>query len=411
MLRDYQEDISKKADKILKEKGYVYLNLQVRVGKTLIALETCRLFGAKKILFITKIKAFNSIQNDHDNFGYEFDLTIINKESIHKIEDNDFDVIICDEAHGLFGTYPKPNKFTKIYKKRFNSIPSILLSGTMCPEGYSQTFHQFWINKFAPFNKHVNFYKWANEYVKVKVKHLGYGTINDYSDADFDKIMSVIKPYIITFTQEQAKFTTSVNETILEVEMKPITYAIIKKLHKDLVVTSSTSGKTILADTSVKLQQKTHQLFSGTIKYEDGTSQVIDDTKALFIADRFKDNKIAILYNFVAELEMLKSVLGDKLTTSLEEFNNSDKWYVGQIVSSREGISLSAADYLVFINLQFSAVSFWQSRDRLSSLGRDNNQVFWIFAKNGIENSIYKTVLDKRDYTLNLFKKDFRIKK
>lgn len=411
MLRDYQEDISKKADKILKEKGYVYLNLQVRVGKTLIALETCRLFGAKKILFITKIKAFSSIQNDHDNFGYEFDLTIINKESIHKIEDNDFDVIICDEAHGLFGTYPKPNKFTKIYKKRFNSIPSILLSGTMCPEGYSQTFHQFWINKFAPFNKHVNFYKWANEYVKVKVKHLGYGTINDYSDADFDKIMSVIKPYIITFTQEQAKFTTSVNETILEVEMKPITYAIIKKLHKDLVVTSSTSGKTILADTSVKLQQKTHQLFSGTIKYEDGTSQVIDDTKALFIADRFKDNKIAILYNFVAELEMLKSVLGDKLTTSLEEFNNSDKWYVGQIVSSREGISLSAADYLVFINLQFSAVSFWQSRDRLSSLGRDNNQVFWIFAKNGIENSIYKTVLDKRDYTLNLFKKDFGIKK
>jgi hypothetical protein len=411
MLRDYQEDISKKADKILKEKGYVYLNLQVRVGKTLIALETCRLFGAKKILFITKIKAFSSIQNDHDNFGYEFDLTIINKESIHKIEDNDFDVIICDEAHGLFGTYPKPNKFTKIYKKRFNSIPSILLSGTMCPEGYSQTFHQFWINKFAPFSKYVNFYKWANEYVKVKVKHLGYGTINDYSDADFDKIMSVIKPYIITFTQEQAKFTTSVNETILEVEMKPITYAIIKKLHKDLVVTSSTSGKTILADTSVKLQQKTHQLFSGTIKYEDGTSQVIDDTKALFIADRFKDNKIAILYNFVAELDMLKSVLGDKLTTSLEEFNNSDKWYVGQIVSSREGISLSAADYLVFINLQFSAVSFWQSRDRLSSLGRDNNQVFWIFAKNGIENSIYKTVLDKRDYTLNLFKKDFGIKK
>ena len=375
------------------------------------ALETCRLFGAKKILFITKIKAFSSIQNDHDNFGYEFDFTIINKESIHKIEDNDFDVIICDEAHGLFGTYPKPNKFTKIYKKRFNSIPSILLSGTMCPEGYSQTFHQFWINKFAPFSKYVNFYKWANEYVKVKVRHLGYGTINDYSDADFDKIMSVINPYIITFTQEQAKFTTSVNETILEVEMKPITYAIIKKLHKDLVVTSSTSGKTILADTSVKLQQKTHQLFSGTIKYEDGTSQVIDDTKALFIADRFKDNKIAILYNFVAELEMLKSVLGDKLTTNLEEFNNSDKWYVGQIVSSREGISLAAADYLVFINLQFSAVSFWQSRDRLSFLGRDNNQVFWIFAKNGIENSIYKTVLDKRDYTLNLFKKDFNIKK
>jgi len=188
---------------------------------------------------------------------------------------------------------------------------------------------------------------------------------------------------------------------------KPITYDIIKKLHKDLVVTSSKTGKQIIADTGVKLQQKTHQLFSGTIKYDDGSIQIIDDTKAQFIKENFKDYKIGIFYNFVAELEMLKSVIGQKLTTDLHEFNNSDKWIALQIVSGREGISLAKADHLVMMNIQFSAVSYWQSRDRLTTMDRKENTIFWIFAKKGIEEKIYKRVLLKKDYTNDLFKRDF----
>jgi superfamily II DNA or RNA helicase len=68
-LRDYQVRIANEANDLLKEKGFVFLNLQVRLGKTLTALETCKLYGAKKILFITKIKAFSSIQGDYDEIG------------------------------------------------------------------------------------------------------------------------------------------------------------------------------------------------------------------------------------------------------------------------------------------------------------------------------------------------------
>jgi len=153
-LRDYQVRIANEANSLLKEKGFVFLNMQVRLGKTLTALETCKLYGAKKVLFITKIKAFSSIQGDYNNFGYNFDLTIINKESIHKVLTNDFDIVVCDESHGLFGTFPKINKFTKIYKKRFHKIPSISLSGTMSPESFSQIFHQFLHNSNI-FYKHL----------------------------------------------------------------------------------------------------------------------------------------------------------------------------------------------------------------------------------------------------------------
>jgi hypothetical protein len=128
------------------------------------------------------------------------------------------------------------------------------------------------------------------------------------------------------------------------------------------------------------------------------------------IRDNFKDVKIGIFYKFKEEYNALKSILGDNLTDNLEEFNTTDKCIALQIVSGREGISLKEAKYLVYYNIDFSSVSYWQSRDRLTEKTRLSNEIFWIFSKGGIEYKIYKTVLQKKDYTLNLFKQDAGIK-
>jgi len=409
-LRDYQIKLSSDAAEILERKKLVCLFMEVRTGKTTTALETCKKVNAKRVLFITKIKAFSSIEYDYWDFGYldKFDLTIINRESLHKIETNDFDVVIIDEVHG-YTSYPKPSKYYKDINSRFGNIPMIFLSGTPTPESYSQYYHLFTLSNHSPFNKYSNFYNWANDYVDIKLKYLGYAQVKDYSNARKNDFWHHIRYYILTFTQEQAGFTTEVKENVLKVKMKPITYAITDKLIKDLVVTSSVSGKQIIADTGVKLQQKVHQLFSGTIKYEDGTTQVIDDTKAQFIKEKFKGKKIAIFYNFVAELQMLSQVFGaENLTSNLDEFNTTDKNIALQIVSGREGISLAKADYLIFLNLQFSAVSYFQAKDRLTTMERKSNDIYWIFAENGIEEKIYKSVMNKKDYTNETFKRDFR---
>jgi hypothetical protein len=408
-LRDYQIKISNEASEILERKKLVALFMEVRCGKTLTALQTCQNVNAKSVLFITKKKAISSIENDYIQFGFTFDLIAINRESLHTITNNDFDVVIIDEVHG-YTSYPKPSKYYKDIKQRFGNIPMIMLSGTPTPESYSQFYHLFTLSNHHPFNDFKNFYKWANEYVNIKQKRLGYATVNDYSDANKKDFWHLCRYYILTYTQVEAGFTSNVNEMILEVEMQPIIYKIIDKLKKDLVVTSSISGKTIVADTAVKLQQKIHQLCSGTIKYEDGTTQIIDNSKALFIQEKFKDNKIAIFYNFVAELEMLKQTFGNKLTTDLDEFNTTDKWIALQIVSGREGISLAKADALVMFNIQFSAVSYFQSKDRLTTKDRIVNNVFWIFSKDGIEQNIYNAVSKKLDYTNSIFKNQYGIK-
>lgn len=378
--------------------------MEVRTGKTLTALNIAKLYEAKNVLFLTKKKAISSIQWDYDNFGFDFDLTIINDESLHLVN-GDFDLIIHDEHH-RFGAFPKPNKVAVLFKKRYSHLPMIFLSGTPTPESHSQWFNQFWVSDYSPFKKYVNFYKWAVDFVDIKQRNIGYAVIKDYSTANETLIKRILQNYIITFTQAQAGFTTSVKEMVLECEMQPITKLIIDRLKKDLVVKNA-EGQIILADTGVKLMQKIHQLSSGTCKFEDGTSKVIDKSKALFILDKFTGVKIAIFYKFKEEWNALLSVFGaENLTNDVDEFDNSDKCIALQIVSGREGISLKNAKYLVYYNIDFSATSYWQSRDRLTTMQRQSNEVFWIFSKGGIENDIYKTVLKKKDYTLKIFREN-----
>jgi N12 class adenine-specific DNA methylase len=181
-LRPYQIKLSTEASQILIRKKLVFLAMQVRTGKSLTALQTCKNVNAKRVLFITKIKAFSSIQNDYDNFGYDFDLTIINRESLHKIESNDFDVVVIDEVHG-YATYPKPSIYQKEIKKRFGNIPMIFLSGTPTPESYSQFYHIFTLSNHGPFREYANFYEWFHSMGCVAVNFdLGYGRVNNYSN-------------------------------------------------------------------------------------------------------------------------------------------------------------------------------------------------------------------------------------
>ena len=402
-LRKYQEEISNKGVDVLKELNILYLAMEVRTGKTLTALSVGEKYGAKNVLFLTKKKAISSIEKDYEDFGFSFKLTVINNESAHKHID-DYDFLISDEHHRN-GAFPKANQMTEFIKSNYSNLPMVFLSGTPHPESYSQIYHQFWCSDSNPF-KEKTFYKWAKIFVDVKDRHLGYAVVKDYSQGKQDLISPITKPYMITLTQSEAGFETKVKENILTVKMLPVTYQLAKNLVRDKFIVAK-DGREIMADTSVKEMQKLHQIYSGTVLFEDGTSRIFDTSKADHIKEYFKGKKIGLFYKFKAEFECLKQVFGDSLTNDLEEFNTSDKNIALQIVSGSEGISLRNADYLVYYNIDFSSKNYWQSRDRMTTMQRKSNNVYWVFAENGIEQKIYKQVLGKKNYTLSVFKKDF----
>lgn len=409
-LRDYQQQNAIECAYILSKLRIVYMRHSVRTGKTATALQTARLNVCKNVLFLTKKKAISSIESDYKEFGFDeyFNLTVTNYEGIHKIEPQDFDLLILDENH-VNSAFPKPSIRTKEIKKRYGHLDMIMLSGTPATESASQWYHQFWMSNYSPFKDFTNFYKWSKMYVNVKQKHLGYGMINDYTEGREDLINTKIQPYLHSFTQEDAGFETKVQENILYCDMLPITKRLCEQLKKDLFI----QGKdyAILADTAVKLQNKLHQMYSGTVKFESGESMTLDHSKALFIQKHFQGKKIAIFYYFKEELQMIKEVFKDTFTTDLEEFNITAKHIALQQYSGSEGINLSKADVLVYLNFGFSGSKFIQSLDRLTTMTRKENNVYFVFGKGGIEQKIYNAVSKKKNYTLNQFRKDYELPK
>ena len=402
--RTYQQRIINQGREVLNKYRFVYLAMEVRTGKTLTALGIAKACAYRNVVFLTKKKAISSIIKDYELLQPNFFIKIINYESMHKLDISRCDFLVLDEAHGL-GAFPKPSKRAKDVRdfiKKYD--PAVcLLSGTPTPESYSQMYHQVYGIPANPFNHFKNFYAFAKDYIKVTRKKINSLYINDYSGG-LPSILRTMQPYTISYTQKQAGFKVETTENILEVEMSKQTSNYIKQLKRNRVIEGT--KEVILGDTPVKLMSKIHQMCSGTVKFESGNSMILDYNKANFIKDHFKGKKIAIFYKFRAEYKALKEVFSGSLTTELEEFNSTDKNIALQIVSGREGISLSNAKCLVYYNIDFSATSYWQSRDRMTTKERLKNNVYWVFAKDGIEKDIYKTVIKKKDYTVNHFKRD-----
>ena len=398
-LRLYQQEAAYSLVAILKHERIAYLRGEVRTGKTFTALETARRLAVRSCLIVTKKKAIASIEADRDALGLDGTVEVTNYEQLPKRIGRHYDLLIVDEAHGI-GAYPKPSKrWYDLQGIHFKYL--LLMSGTPSPESYSQLYHQFALGP-APWSKYRNFYEWAKSgYVNIGTKYVGTGQqVNDYSKADEAKILADIKHLTVTITQQQAGFTTQIEEQIHQVTMKPRTYRLARRIMKHGVI-GRPDCRSVLADTGAKAMSKLRQIYSGTVITEAHGAVIFDRSKAHYIRDTFAGRKLAILYCFNAEGDMLRKVFADTCTDSPETFNaDPSATYIGQVQASREGVNLSTADDLIFIGIDYSALSYLQGRDRASYLGRDRaNRVHFIFAARGIEPKVYAQVRDKQNYT------------
>lgn len=400
--RDYQQRISDKGIEQLYLKGWCYLSMEVRCGKTLTSLMIADKSRCENVLFITKNKAIPSIENDINLINSKYsNFDVINYESIHKVENIDkYDCFILDESHRL-GGFPKPSKTVKQLKGIIRPKDKVIfLSGTPTPESNSQIYNQMNVlGAKSPFKEYKSFYKWAQRWCTITEKYFGHGyPVKDYSKCNFD----VKTLDFLSYSQKQAGFKNEIKEHFITVKMSDLTNKIIKTLKKDKVFIGNNDY--ILADTSVKEMQKIHQLSSGTcILDEKHEAVIIDESKAKYISDNFKGKKIAIFYKFKKELDLIKKFID--VTQSIEEFDNSDKNIALQFVSGREGVKLNKADCIIAFNIDFSATTYFQFRDRMTTIERENSDVYFLCSDCGIERDIYKAVSKKKNYTKQYYER------
>jgi hypothetical protein len=402
-LRDYQQHGAQEAVRILNELGIVYFVWEVRTGKTLTALSAADMYGAKKVLFITKKRAIDSrtILNDYEALAPGFEMQLINKESLHKITDNDFDLVISDEHHATASAYPKANKSAKDLKQRFGRLPMIFLSGTPAIESGSQWYHSFWVSHRSPFNSWKTFYRWAEHFTTPAIKYFGALQVKDYSKAIDAEIAPYIEPYLLKYTQKEAGFTSEISEHVIYYEMPDLLQRLAQRLLSDEVVEGST--ETIIANNAAAMMMKIHQIENGTVIFESGNYKILSTHKAEIIKEYFKGRKVAIFYYFKNELELLLSVFGESITTDINEFKSTDKHFCIQQISGSEAISLKEADVLVYYNFGYSGKNYTQGRDRLTTKDRAENNVYFFLGKDSLNERIYKAIKAKKKYNEKLF--------
>ncbi len=95
-FRDYQRTIISQGVGVLKAKRFLYLAMEVRTGKTLTSLGIADEIGAGNVLFLTKKKAISTIESDYAMLNPNYNLVVMNYESIHKLPQDMWDLIVCD---------------------------------------------------------------------------------------------------------------------------------------------------------------------------------------------------------------------------------------------------------------------------------------------------------------------------
>ena len=383
----HQEDISKKAYEILKSYGLCYLAMEERTGKTLTSILVAEMSKANKILVLTKKAAIVGWEDTFRAYDITKQYIVINYQSVHKLETDDFDLIIVDEAHSSgMSTYPKKSKVYDTVRSITYNKPIIYLSATPYAESLSQIFHQLNLTKYSPFNKYKSFYKWFSDFGTVETKWIGGRTLKEYKNAHSHKILPIIDKYFIKYTRKDLGFEHEPEDVLHYIELNQVTKHIYNKLVKDDFL----PDYDFVADTPMKLRTGLYQIEGGTLKLNEETTNLGNTEKIDYIKANFNKD-VAVMANFVGEQELLK-----------KHFKN-----VYSSTADAEGVDLSHLDELVIYSMNFSTAQFIQRRARQANKKRSKPiKVHFLLVKGSISEQVYNAVANKRvNFTNNMFKR------
>ena len=129
------------------------------------------------------------------------------------------------------------------------------------------------------------------------------------------------------------------------------------------------------------------------------------------------DDRVIIFYNFKYEYELIKE-LCDKLNKPVSTVNGTIKDLSNynskenaitlcQYQSAAMGINLQKCNKIIYFSLTLSSELFEQSKKRTHRIGQEKSCFYWyIITEKSIDENIYKTLQERKDYTDKLFEED-----
>jgi len=378
--REHQIEGAEWALKTIRKYGLAYLSWEERTGKTLTALLTVENSKARNCLIITKKKAIPGWEDTLYEWNHYTQFDVINYESIHKVDCENYDFIILDEAHHAISSVGRPSKTWKAVKKCTFNRPILYLSATPYAEHIGLLYHQLKLSDWTPLPQR-NFYDFFRKYGIKHMTRTPYGLVETYTRYKTQDVLDVVK-YIFNFkTRTDVGIEHLPQERVIKLTPNKELAEVMNKWRKHGVVVIN--DLQLLADSDMKQRIVHYQMEGGTIKTEEGAIY-FNTQKIDYIKENYVLGNIAIMAHFVAERELMATLLPGVQVLSSD--------------GDAEGVDLSGIDKLIIYSMSFKTSKHLQRMARQANHNRSTPIVVDIICmdKPAIGYKVYETVAIKK---------------
>ncbi len=346
-------------------------------------------------------------------------VAVINYESAWRLEKElaawDADLIVCDEGHKVKTHNIAASKC--MHRLGAKARYRMLLTGTIITNKAIDVFSPYkFLNPMVFGN---SFYAFRNRYFDMT----GYGNHTPVLKANMaDELTRRIHSIAFRATKAECLDLPETTEIVQRVELEPQA----KRLYQQLVRDSYTQikdGEITAANVLTRLLRLS-QLTGGFLR-GDETDRVerVSSAKQETLSDIVdsaaqEGGKLVVIARFLPEIDAIKRMLESKsieyslITGAVNDRDEQVRRFqtdpdvtvfIGQIATAGLGITLTAADKMVFYSLDYSMSNFEQTKARIHRVGQRNPCTYiYLVADGTVDGKVLKALRDKSDLARTL---------
>jgi SWI/SNF-related matrix-associated actin-dependent regulator of chromatin subfamily A-like protein 1 len=322
------------------------------------------------------------------------DFIIVNYEQLSKYEKflskHKHDLVILDESHYIKNTKSIRYKMVKkLFKKTKHRL---LLSGTPINNRPMEFYSQ--LNFLRPdlFKSKERF---GLRYCDAQENTYGRGFIYDGASNLRELYSKINSFYIRRNKKEVLTELPEKTRTLLEIDLSAEKRREYNKLFKEVAEEGlSLAGITQLKQLLAKNKIAKVEEFIASLIEEDNDRKVI-------VFSQYKETQDMLLKMFPKQTSSILAGHSPlRRQKEVEEFQKdpSKRVFVGSTLAAGVGITLTAADVVIFLDLMWSPSHHDQGEDRALRIGQKNHvNVYYFLAHNTIENGLWADLEKKRE--------------
>ena len=346
-------------------------------------------------------------------------VAVINYESAWRMEKEltvwDADLIVCDEGHKIKTHNIAASKCMHRLgvKARFR----MLLTGTIITNKAIDVFSPYKFLNPAVFGN--SFYAFRNRYFDM----VGYGNHTPVLKTSMAEELTR-RIHIIAFraTKAECLDLPETMEIVRTVELEPQARRLYQQLVRDSYTRIKEGEITAVNVLTrlLRLSQLTGGFLRGdeTDRVEQVSSAKLDALSDIVESAAQEGGKLVIIARFLPEIDAITAMLERKsicyslITGAVKDRDEQVRLFqtdpevtvfVGQIATAGLGITLTAADKMVFYSLDYSMSNFEQTKARIHRVGQRNPCTYiYLVAENTVDAKVLKALRDKANLAKTL---------